>query len=39
MDELDELIEAHWQYTRKIMELMYKEAFRHGYKHGKEAKD
>lgn len=32
--ELDSLIELHWQYTLKVSELLYKEAFRHGFKHG-----
>lgn len=34
MRELDEIIDAHWEYTKEIMELMYKRAFAHGYKHG-----
>jgi len=28
------LAEKHWDYTCKIMKLMYIEAFNHGYKHG-----
>jgi hypothetical protein len=32
--EIDALVEQHWEYTRKIMELMYKEAMKHGIKHG-----
>lgn len=33
-EQLKELIAEHWLYTQKIMEMMYKNAFRHGYKHG-----
>lgn len=33
-DEIDELIEEHWQYTLKVAELLYKEAMKHGIKHG-----
>lgn len=33
--EIEELAKEHWEYTRKICELMYLEAFKHGYKHGK----
>lgn len=32
----DELAEQHWDYTAKVMKLMYIEAFKHGYKHGKD---
>lgn len=28
------LADEHWEYTSKVMELMYKEAFQHGFKHG-----
>jgi hypothetical protein len=34
----DELIDAHWEYVRGICEKMYKDAFRHGLKHGREEK-
>lgn len=38
MSEENKLAEEHWEYTSKIMKLMYIEAFKHGYKHGKEVK-
>ena len=34
--ELKKLIDEHWKYTKEMMELMYKKAFEHGYKHGKD---
>jgi hypothetical protein len=33
-NNIDDLVDEHWQYTKEIMELMYKKAFIHGYKHG-----
>lgn len=32
-EELNKMVDQHWKYTSKIMELMYKEAMVHGYKH------
>lgn len=34
--QFNRLVNQHWNYTKKIAELMYKEAFKHGYKHGQE---
>jgi len=34
----EELAKEHWEYVRSICEKMYIDAFKHGYKHGKEDK-
>lgn len=39
MNNPNNLAEEHWLYTHRIMKLMYIEAFKHGFKHGKEAKE
>jgi len=37
--EAERLAKKHWKYTQKVMELMYLEAFKHGFKHGSERKE
>ncbi len=37
--KIEDLIDDHWKYVSSICEKMYKDAFKHGYKHGKEDKD
>lgn len=32
----EELAEEHWKYVESICHKMYVDAFKHGYKHGKE---
>lgn len=32
--ELDKMIDSHWDYVGGISKRMYKDAFRHGFKHG-----
>ena len=34
--DLDKLAKEHWEYTEKIGRMLYIEAFKHGYKHGKD---
>lgn len=31
-----DLADEHWQWVESVLELIYKSAFIHGYKHGKE---
>lgn len=35
----EQLAEDHWQWLMKVLEVVYKGAFVHGYKHGKEDSD
>ncbi len=34
----EQLADEHWKFIVKWFEMIYKDAFIHGYKHGKEAK-
>tara|TARA_Y100000310_G_scaffold331244_1_gene404473 strand:- start:411 stop:599 length:189 start_codon:yes stop_codon:yes gene_type:complete len=38
-DDLECMVGEHWRYVSSICEKMYKDAFKHGYKHGKEDKN
>jgi len=37
--EAEKLADKHWEYVGSVLELQYKTAFIHGYKHGREAKE
>ena len=32
----EELAEEHWEWLQRLLERVYKDAFIHGYKHGRE---
>ena len=36
MTDVNKLADEHWSYVGAICERMYKDAFVHGYKHGRE---
>jgi hypothetical protein len=33
-EDIDKLIDAHFEYSLQLFEFAYKKAFKHGYKHG-----
>ena len=39
MSDAEKLADEHWAYVGGVCEKMYKDAFVHGYKHGKDDKD
>ena len=39
MSEAEKLADDHWAYVGGVCEKMYKDAFVHGYKHGKDDKE
>lgn len=35
-EEIQQIAEDHWDWFEKWLEMMFKDAFLHGYKHGKQ---